>query len=57
MANLSSLVLPVKDTSTGVITPTTFNISGSGGGGGAAVVPVDPATVPTDEGALWITTT
>ena len=55
MADLSSLVLPVKNPSTGEVTQQTFNISGSGGGG--MVVPVDPATVPTENGAIWITTT
>lgn len=55
MADLSSLVLPVKNPSTGEIEPQTFNISGSGGGGG--VIPVDPATIPTENGAIWITTT
>ena len=54
MADLSSLVLPVKNPSTGEISPQTFNISGSGGGG---VIPVDPATTPTENGSIWITTT
>ena len=55
MADLSSLVLPVKNPSTGEVTQQTFNLKSSGGG--TAVVPVDPATVPTENGALWITTT
>ena len=57
MADLSKFILPVKNPTTGEITMQEFDIKGSGGGGGTAVIPVDPATVPTEEGALWITTT
>lgn len=55
MADLSSLVLPVKNPTTGEVTQQVFNLKDSGGS--TAVVPVDPSTVPTNNGALWITTT
>lgn len=53
MPILSSLSLPVTNPSTGEVTQVTFNLSG----GSTLVVPVDPATEPSADGSVWITTT